>query len=98
LMCYLAVHDKTAGDSKFEAFFPYIYDNSNDERNFVKKAVNWSIRQIGKRNARLCKKAIKLAKDIQKKDDAASKWIAADALKELEKYQEEGKIKSIGEK
>jgi 3-methyladenine DNA glycosylase AlkD len=98
LMCYLAVHDKTAEDAKFEKFFPYIYNNSNDERNFVKKAINWSIRQIGKRNNGLCKKAIALAKDIQKKEDASSKWIAADALRELEKYQKEGKIKDTGKK
>ncbi|MEP7264826.1 MAG: DNA alkylation repair protein [Bacteroidota bacterium] len=98
LMCYLAVHDKQAEDAKFEQFFPYIYKESNDERNFVKKAINWAIRQIGKRNERLCKKVIKLTKDIQKKEDASSKWIAADALRELEKYLVEGKIKDVGKK
>jgi 3-methyladenine DNA glycosylase AlkD len=98
LMCYLAVHDKAAEDAKFEKFFPYIYKESDDARNFVKKAVNWALRQIGKRNLRLCKKAIQLAEEIRAKDDAASRWIAADALRELKKYQKEGKIKNYGKK
>jgi 3-methyladenine DNA glycosylase AlkD len=93
MMAYLAVHDKKATDKQFEQFFECIYNESSDERNFVKKAVNWALRQIGKRNESLCKKAIKLAKEIKLKDDKASKWIAADALRELEKYLAEGKIK-----
>ena len=96
MMAALAVHDKKAEDAEFEQFFPYIYKYSDDERNFVKKAVNWALRQIGKRNERLCKKSIKLAKEIKLKDDASSKWIANDALRELEKYLLEGKIKNIG--
>ena len=96
LMAFLAVHDKKAKDSRYEAFFPYIYKYSDDDRNMVKKAVNWALRQIGKRNERLCKKAIALAKKIRQLDDASSKWIAADALRELEKYLESGKIKSVG--
>lgn len=98
LMAFLAVHDKREADAKFEQFFPYIYKYSNDNRNFVKKAVNWSLRQIGKRNERLCKKAIKVSKQMRMKDDASSKWIAADALRELEKYLEEGRIKNVGVK
>ena len=98
LMATLAVHDKKEKDAKFEQFFPYIYKFSNDERNFVRKAVNWSLRQIGKRNDRLCKKAIKLANEIKLKEDKASKWIAADALRELEKYLDEGKISNVGTK
>jgi 3-methyladenine DNA glycosylase AlkD len=96
MMAELAVHDKKSEDKKYEQFFPYIIAESNDERNFVKKAINWALRQIGKRNERLCKKAIAIAKQIQKKGDAASRWIAADALRELEKYMREGKIKKIG--
>jgi 3-methyladenine DNA glycosylase AlkD len=94
MMAVLAVHDKKADDKKFERFFPYLLHESHDERNFVKKANNWAIRQIGKRNERLCKKAIVLSKKIQKKGDAASRWIAAGALRELEKYCREGKIKA----
>ena len=98
MMAELAVHDKKSEDKKFEQFFPYIIAESHDERNFVKKAINWALRQIGKRNERLCKKAIAVAKQIQNKGDAASRWIASDALRELEKYQKEGKIKKIGVK
>jgi 3-methyladenine DNA glycosylase AlkD len=96
MMATLAIHDKKADDKKFEQFFPYLVAGSDDERNFVKKAINWAIRQIGKRNGRLCKKAIAVAKEIQAKGDSASRWIAADALRELRKYQDEGKIKSVG--
>lgn len=95
MMAVLAVHDKKAGDEKFEQFFPYLIAESDDERNFVKKAINWALRQIGKRNLSLCRQAMAAAKKIQQKGDAASKWIAADALRELEKYQREGKIKNI---
>ena len=98
MIAYLAVHDKKAADSRYEEFFPYIYKYSVDSRNMVKKAVNWALRQIGKRNERLCKKTIALAKKIQQRDDSSSRWIAADALRELEKYLTEGKIKSIGVK
>jgi 3-methyladenine DNA glycosylase AlkD len=96
MMAMLAVHDKKANDEKFIEFFPYLLKESDDDRNFVKKAVNWAIRQIGKRNERLCKKAIKLSEDIKVKNDSASLWIAADALRELKKYLAEGKIKNTG--
>jgi 3-methyladenine DNA glycosylase AlkD len=96
MMAELAVHDKKSADDTFEQFFPFLIAESHDERNFVKKAINWALRQIGKRNKNLCRKAIITAKEIQKKNDAASRWIAADALRELEKYQKEGKIKKIG--
>ncbi len=98
LIAYLAVHDKKEADKPFEDFLDIIKRESSDERNFVKKAVNWALRQIGKRNVRLCKNAIKTAKEIYAKGDASSRWIATDALRELEKYQKEGKIKSVGSK
>jgi len=85
LMACLAWHDKTAKDKEFERFFPFIKKHSGDERNFVKKAVNWALRQIGKRNNALNKKAIKLAKEIQRLDCKTAKWIANDALRELER-------------
>lgn len=84
LMAALAVHDKKAKDKNFEKFFPIIKKNATDERNYVKKAVNWTLRQIGKRNLSLNKKAIKLAKEIQKIDSKTAKWIASDAIRELE--------------
>jgi 3-methyladenine DNA glycosylase AlkD len=84
LIAVLAVHDKKAEDSSFIKFFPLIKKSSTDERNFVKKAVNWALRQIGKRNMKLNKEAIKLAKEILKIDDRTAKWIASDAIRELE--------------
>lgn len=83
LMATLSVHDKKADDKKFERFFPHIKRGSTDERNFVKKAVNWALRQIGKRNLKLNKKSIKLSKEIKKIDSKSARWIASDALKEL---------------
>ncbi|MDV3292759.1 MAG: DNA alkylation repair protein [Nitrososphaerales archaeon] len=83
LMAELAVHDKEAPDAKFLRFLGEIKRQSTDERNFVKKAVNWALRQIGKRNATLNKKAIRVAVEIGKIDSRSSRWIAADALREL---------------
>ena len=83
LMATLSVHDKKANNKKFEQFFPLIKKEAIDERNFVKKAVNWALRQIGKRNLALNKKAIAIAKEIQKIDSKSAKWIANDALREL---------------
>jgi 3-methyladenine DNA glycosylase AlkD len=83
LMAVLAVHDKAAGDEQFKQFFPMIKRESTDERNFVKKAVNWALRQIGKRNRALNQAAISVAKEIKTIDSKAAKWIAGDALREL---------------
>jgi len=83
LMACLAVHDKSASDDRFEELLTMIVKGSADERNFVRKAVNWALRQIGKRNAELNKVAIETAKRIQRQDSKAAKWIASDALKEL---------------
>lgn len=84
LIASLAWHDKKAKDKNFIKFFPLIKKYSTDKRNFVKKAVNWALRQIGKRNKNLKNKAILLAKEIQKIDSLTSRWIAKDAIKELE--------------
>lgn len=90
LMAVLAVHDKKAQDESFEQFFPLIIRESNDNRNFVKKAINWALRQIGKRNRELNKKAISVAEEIQIMDSKSARWIATHALRELtsEKIQE----------
>ncbi|MEN6378032.1 MAG: DNA alkylation repair protein [Methanofastidiosum sp.] len=84
LMAVLAVHDKTRADEDFFKFMPIIFNGSTDERIYVKKAVNWALRQIGKRNLILHKKAIEYALDIQKIDSKSAKWIAFDALRELQ--------------
>jgi len=83
LMAALSVHDKKESDGKFLRLLPIIKRESKDERNFVKKAVNWALRQIGKRNLRLNKAAINTAKEIQKINSKSAKWIASDAIKEL---------------
>jgi len=83
LMAALSVHDKESSDKEFERFFPIIKRESVDERNYVKKAVNWALRQIGKRNLKLNKKAIKLGEEISKIDSKSARWVAADALREL---------------
>jgi len=83
LMAALAVHDKKAPDDRFEAFLPYIVKHATDERNFVRKAVNWALRQIGKRNRRLNKLAVRTAEQIRRIDSKVARWIASDALREL---------------
>jgi 3-methyladenine DNA glycosylase AlkD len=93
LMCSLAVHDKKAEDAKFEKFFPIIKREATDERNFVRKAVNWALRQIGKRNLPLNKKAIKVAKEIKDIDSKAARYIASDALRELESEKVQERLK-----
>lgn len=84
MMAELAVHDKKAPDESFTQFFPLIKQYANDERNFVKKAVNWALRQIGKRNARLRALALACAREIQDMDSKSAHWIARDAIRELE--------------
>ena len=84
LAAYLAYRDKGAGDGKYLSFLRVIERESEDERNFVRKAVNWALRNIGKRNLRLNRAAIATARRIQKKESRAARWIAADALRELE--------------
>lgn len=96
-MACLAVGDKEADDKQLERFLPIIKREASDDRNFVKKAVNWALRQIGKRNFNLNRKAIKTAREIQKMDSRSAKWIASDTIRELtseavqERLQKRGK-------
>jgi 3-methyladenine DNA glycosylase AlkD len=83
LMACLAVHDKAAKDAVFVRYLQLLKKGATDERNFVKKAVNWALRQIGKRNLKLRDAAIKTGQEIQRIDSKAARWIAADALREL---------------
>ncbi len=84
LLAYLAIHDKKAEDQKFIKLFPLLKKGSTDDRNYVKKAVNWALRNIGKRNRNLNKAALELAKDIKQIDNKTARWIANDAIRELE--------------
>jgi 3-methyladenine DNA glycosylase AlkD len=74
-------------------FFSHIKREANDERNYVKKAVNWALRQIGKRNTNLNEKAIVIADKIQKFDSKSAKWISSDALRELKSEKVRKKLK-----
>ena len=83
MMAALAVHDKRASDQRLLDFLPSILEGATDERNFVKKAVNWALRQIGKRNMALHHAAMEMAKEIGALDSKSARWIASDALREL---------------
>jgi 3-methyladenine DNA glycosylase AlkD len=83
LLACLAWHDKKANDEKFIELLPVIARGATDERNFVKKAVNWALRNIGKRNLKLNEAAINTAKEIQRLDSKAARWVASDTLREL---------------
>ena len=83
LMAALAVHDKKADDAVFASFLPRIAREAGDDRNFVKKAVNWALRQIGKRNLALNLLAVDAAREIREMDAKSARWIAADAIREL---------------
>ncbi len=83
LIAYLSYKDKTARDARFAKLLRVIEREAYDERNFVRKAVNWALRNIGKRNLRLNREAIRAAEKIQRQESRAARWIAADALREL---------------
>jgi 3-methyladenine DNA glycosylase AlkD len=83
LMAYLAVHDKNATDDQFIELLTLIERESDDGRPFVRKAVNWALRRIGKRNRRLHPIAIDTAEKIEARGTSSARWIAADALREL---------------
>jgi 3-methyladenine DNA glycosylase AlkD len=85
LLACLAWHDKKATDEQFIALLPLLKRGATDERNYVKKAVNWALRNIGKRNQDLHQAALQAAREIQQIDSRAARWIASDALRELEK-------------
>ena len=83
LIAYLAYRDKTASNAKFTECLRQIERQCEDSRHFVKKAINWALRNIGKRNLQLNRAAIEVAERIRKRDSPAARWIAADALHEL---------------
>jgi 3-methyladenine DNA glycosylase AlkD len=84
LMAVAAVHRRDVGDETFEAFLPLIRAGATDERNYVKKSVSWALRQIGKRSPELRRRAIETARQIRTLDSRSARWIAADAIHELE--------------
>jgi 3-methyladenine DNA glycosylase AlkD len=93
LIACIAWHDKTLADEKLIELFPLIKRESTDERNFVKKAVNWALRHIGKKNKNLNNAAITLAKEIKQIDSKSARWIANDAIRELESEKVQLRLK-----
>lgn len=85
LMAALAWHDKDAPDSTFRAFLPHVRRGARDERNFVRKAASWALRQTGKRNAALHALALKEARALAEGDDKAARWVGRDAMRDLER-------------
>lgn len=83
LLAYLSYKDKQAPDERFERFLRVIEREAHDERNFVRKAVNWALRNIGKRNSYLNRAAIRTGERIRRQESRSARWIAADALREL---------------
>ena len=92
-MACLAWHDKKASDEKFIELLPVIVREATDERNFVKKAVNWALRNIGKRNIKLNEAAINTAREIRRLDSKAARWVASNAIRELESESIQKRLK-----
>lgn len=83
LMACLALHDKAAADKRFLALLPLIERGAGDERNFVKKAVSWALRGIGRRNRSLNAAAVAVAKRLALSKQSAARWVGHDALRQL---------------
>ncbi len=94
MLCWFAVHDKAASDTTFiDTCLPLIEKHADDERNFVKKTVNWALRNIGKRNLKLNKKASFLAEKLSQAQHKTKKWIGKDALRELRSEKIQKRLK-----
>jgi 3-methyladenine DNA glycosylase AlkD len=94
MMATLAVHDKKADDEAFKRFFPVMLRECGDDRNFVRKAVNWALRQVGKRNLRLNREAIEVCNEMKLLESKSARWIASDALRELQSAPVQEKLKN----
>ena len=93
MVACLAWHDKETPDREFIRLLPLIKRGATDERNLVKKAVSWALRHIGKRNAELNRVAIETAREIRRLDSRSARWIASDAIRELESKAVKGRLK-----
>jgi 3-methyladenine DNA glycosylase AlkD len=85
LLASLALHDKVSGDEPFTRCLPLIEAAAGDDRNFVKKAVNWALRGVGRRNARMRAASLKSARRLAASSDPTARWIGKDAMRELTK-------------
>ncbi len=93
LMAALALKSRPTSDKQLLAFLPLIRREATDERNFVRKAVNWALRGIGKRNAALNQAAIKLAQELARSESRSARWIGHDALRELQSAAVQARFK-----
>lgn len=87
LIASLAIHDKKASDNKFDVFLSIIRREAADDRNYVRKAVNWALRQVGKRNAILMQKAVGVALELKQDESKSAKWVGTNALRELSREE-----------
>jgi 3-methyladenine DNA glycosylase AlkD len=94
-MAGIAWHDKGANDAAFLPFLAATVRGATDDRNFVRKAVSWALRNVGKRNPALNRQAVATAKRIQKLESRAARWIASDALRELTGEAVQGRLRAI---
>lgn len=92
LMTQLAVHDKKAPDALFLHFLSVVERGATDDRSFVKKAVSWALRQIGKRNRALNTEAVAVASGLRDSGERAARWVASDALRELTSERVQGRL------
>ena len=95
MIAEVAWHDRTASDKAFEPFFGLIKQAASDERNFVKKAVNWALRNIGKRSPALNRRAVAVAQELRARESRAARWIASDALRELASDAVQKRIRAV---
>ncbi|HEX2618862.1 MAG TPA: DNA alkylation repair protein [Phototrophicaceae bacterium] len=94
LMAQLSHKSQKARDDRYPPFLTIIEREAHDDRNFVKKAVNWALRQIGKRNRALNTMAIETALKIRQQNSKAAQWVAKDALKELQDAKIQSRLKT----
>jgi len=94
IMAGLAVHDRVSPDEKFEKFYPLIIKGASDERNFVKKAVNWALRNIGKRSFKLNSSALKISKILVNSASKSARWVGSDAVRELKSATAKRRIRA----
>jgi 3-methyladenine DNA glycosylase AlkD len=93
LIACVVLYDKKASDENIAAFIPLIEKAADDPRNFVKKAVNWALRHIGKRNWSLNRIALQTARNLRHREEKSARWIVADAIRELESAAVQNRLK-----
>ncbi|MHB1051314.1 MAG: DNA alkylation repair protein [Bacteroidota bacterium] len=94
----LAIHRRELDDDLFRSFFPLIVRESTDGRNFVRKAVNWALRSIGKKNPVLHTEALSIARQLSRRPNPVARWIGSDAIKDLQSEPTQRRFERMKEK